>query len=231
MPAHSALAGVQACVFDAYGTLFDFHSCVEGMRDEIGPGADALSARWRQKQLEYTWLRALMRHHVGFDVVTREALDHALEAVGLDAPALRDRLMSAYLTLDAYPEVPGALDALRAAGRRLAILSNGTPAMLDAACESSGLRPRFDALLSVEAVGVFKPDPRVYQLAVDALRVPADAVCFLSANAWDVAGAACFGMRAVWVNRGSAAPERLPGEPVATIRDLGRLPGLLGDGG
>jgi len=228
MPAHSALRGVRACVFDAYGTLFDFHSAAASLRDALGPQADELSATWRTKQLEYTWLRALMRRHAPFEQVTGEALDYAFEATGVAPGDVRDRLLRAYLKLDAYPEVAGVLDALRSGGMKTAILSNGTPDMLGAAIESAGLTGSLDAVLSVEAVGVFKPDPRVYQLAVDELGVAAQDICFMSSNAWDVAGAAHFGFRVVWVNRGGAPAERLPGRPTVETRDLRGLPELLG---
>ncbi|HJK99268.1 MAG TPA: haloacid dehalogenase type II [Polyangiaceae bacterium LLY-WYZ-14_1] len=229
MAAHSELRNVRACVFDAYGTLFDFHSAVARHREEIGPKADALSAVWRQKQLEYTWLRALMRRHAPFREVTAEALDYAIEAVGLPrGDEVQETLMQAYLRLAAYPEVGEVMGRLRASRLKTAILSNGTPDMLGAAIESAGLAGTLDAVLSVEAVGVFKPDPRVYQLAVDELAVTPDRILFLSSNAWDVAGAAHFGFRVGWVNRSAAPAERLPGRATVETRDLAGLPDLLG---
>ena len=221
------MAGIRACVFDAYGTLFDVHSAVAGLRDRLGGQGDALSQLWRTKQLEYTWLRALMARHADFWQVTGEALDHALARTRVD-PAVRAPLLQAYLTLDAYPEVPDVLRRLRAGGLKTAILSNGEPKMLAAGARSAGIDGLLDAVLSVETVGVFKPDPRVYQLAVDRLGVPADAIAFQSSNAWDVHGAACFGLRPVWINRQSAPPERLPGAPEHTLEDLSGLPALLG---
>jgi 2-haloacid dehalogenase len=221
------MAGIRACVFDAYGTLFDVHSAVGGLRAKLGDRADALSQLWRAKQLEYTWLRALMGRHADFGQVTGDALDYALARTGIE-PGLRAALLQSYLTLDAYPEVPDVLRRLRAGGLTTAILSNGEPKMLKAAARSAGIDGLLDAMLSVEAVGVFKPEPRVYQLAVDRLGVPAAAIAFQSSNAWDVHGAACFGLRPVWINRQDAPPERLPGAPEHTLQDLTVLPALLG---
>jgi 2-haloacid dehalogenase len=223
------MEGIRACVFDAYGTLFDVHSAVGRLRPQVGPHADELSQLWRAKQLEYSWLRALMGRHAGFWQVTGDALDHALARIGVDA-RVREPLMQAYLSLDPYPEVADVLRRLRAAGLRLAILSNGEPAMLAAAVENAGIGALLDAVLSVEEVGVYKPDSRVYRLAVDRLEVSAEEIAFQSSNAWDVHGAACFGLRAVWINRFGAPAERLPGAAEHELRDLSGLPGLLATG-
>jgi len=222
------LAGVQACVFDAYGTLFDFASAARGCADVLGDGIDRLTALWRDKQLQYTWLRALQGQHADFWQVTGDALDFALATLGIDKPGLRGRLMDLYLRLDAFPEVPDVLRQLRNAGMRTAILSNGSPTMLDAVVKTSGLDALLDAVLSVEAVGVYKPHPKVYQLAVDRLAVPAAAIAFQSSNAWDAYAASAFGMRVVWCNRYGAQPERLPGAPDRTVRSLAELPSLVG---
>jgi 2-haloacid dehalogenase len=221
------MAGIHACVFDAYGTLFDVHSAVARIGDRLGDQADALSQLWRTKQLEYSWLRALIGRHADFWQVTGDALDYALARTGVE-PAVRAPLLEAYLRLDAYPEVPSVLRRLRAGGQKTAILSNGEPKMLAAGAQSAGIDGLLDAILSVEEVGVFKPDPRVYQLAVERLGVPANAIAFQSSNAWDVHGAACFGLRPVWVNRFGAPPERLPGAPEHELGDLTGLPALLG---
>jgi 2-haloacid dehalogenase len=222
------MEGIRACVFDAYGTLFDVHAAVGRLRPRIGAQADALSQLWRAKQLEYTWLRALMGRHVDFWQVTGDALDYALARTGIDAAPVREPLMQAYLSLDAYPEVAEVLRRLRDAGLKLAILSNGAPAMVAAAVDHAGIGALLDAVLSVEEVGVYKPDPRVYQLAVDRLAMRADQIAFQSSNAWDVHGAACFGLRPVWINRTRAPAERLPGAAEHELRDLSGLPGLLG---
>jgi 2-haloacid dehalogenase len=223
-----ALDGVKACVFDAYGTLFDFASAARACRDELGDRGDRLTALWRDKQLQYTWLRALQGRHADFWDVTGDALDFALETLELERPGLRDRLMNLYLTLDTFPEVPEVLRRLRAAGFRTAILSNGSPGMLRAAVEGSGIADLLDAVLSVEEVGVFKPHPSVYQMALDRLGVPAAAVSFQSSNSWDAYAASAFGMRVVWCNRYGQRRERLPGAPDREIRSLSELPALVG---
>ena len=221
------MTGIEACVFDAYGTLFDVHSAVARLRARIGDRAEALSQLWRSKQLEYTWLRALMGRHADFWQVTGDALDYALACTGVDT-TWREPLMQAYLTLDAYPEVPDALRRLRGGGLRAMILSNGEPGMLRAAARSAGIAELLDAILSVEEVGIFKPHPKVYRLAVDRLAVRPDQIAFQSSNAWDVSGAAAFGLRAVWINRLGMPPERLPGAAEHELRDLSGLPALLG---
>ncbi len=226
--ANPAFADIGACVFDAYGTLFDVHSAVGRSGGALGGKAGPVSALWRQKQLEYTWLRSLMGAYVDFWQVTGEGLDYALAANGIEDAALRQRLMDLYLGLDAYPDVPDALDRLRAGGRKTAILSNGAPNMLRAAVDFADLGGRLDAALSVDELRAFKPDPRVYQLAVDRLGVAAGRICFVSTNGWDAAGAAYFGFKVAWLNRFGQQPERLPGAPATVIETLAELPDLLG---
>ncbi|MEE4378924.1 MAG: haloacid dehalogenase type II [Candidatus Competibacteraceae bacterium] len=221
-------ADIQACVFDAYGTLFDVHSAVARHRERLGKHADGLSALWRSKQLEYTWLRSLMGRHSDFRQVTQDALDYAFDQFGVEDSALAEALMTAYQQLSCYPEVPSVLAQLKNHGLKLAILSNGTPAMLEAAVSNAGLADLIDPLLSVEAVGIYKPDPRVYQLAVDRLGVSPQAISFQSSNAWDAAGAASFGFRVAWINRFGQRRERLPAGPDTELNDLTALPGLLG---
>lgn len=223
-----ALAGTEFCVFDAYGTLFDFNSAVARHRALIGPQADALSEMWRAKQIQYTWLRNCMGAYAKFWQVTGEALDHCLAAHGVRDAQVREKLLGAYLALDPFPEVPAMLAALKGAGLRLAILSNGNPEMLDPMVAASGLAECFEAVLSVDAVQVFKPDPRVYRLVEARCGVKPDKVCFLSSNGWDAHGAAHFGFQTVWVNRAGAPDEYLPGTLVDQMRDLSRLPHLLG---
>ena len=225
---HPAFRDIGACVFDAYGTLFDVHSAARRAGDALGDKAAAVSAVWRDKQLQYTWLRSLMGTHTGFWQVTGEALDFALAAHGIEDDALRDRLMELYLSLEAYPDVVPALSKLRAGGKQTAILSNGSPDMLGAAVESAGLDRILDASLSIEEVGIYKPDARVYQLAVDRLGVAAKRICFVSTNCWDAHGAAHFGFTVAWMNRFGQQDERLPGRPATVIQGLDELPGLLG---
>ncbi len=219
---------VGACVFDAYGTLFDLGSALAGAAAALGDKAQAVATLWRRKQLEYSWLRSLMGRYADFWAVTGEALDHALAAHRIEAPDVRARLMSAYLTLKAYADVRPVLEALHRRRMAAAILSNGTKSMLTAVVSHAGIGPLLAEVISVEEVGIYKPHPSVYQRAVDRLAVPRERICFLSANGWDVAGAASFGFRAVWVNRDGGVPERLPAGAAAEIRDLGGLLGLLG---
>ena len=223
-----ALVGTELCVFDAYGTLFDFNSAVARHRAAVGPKADALSDMWRAKQIQYTWLRNGMGAYAKFWQVTGEALDHCLAACGIADASVREKLMGAYLALDPFPEVPAMLDMLKRAGLRTAILSNGNPEMLDPMVTASGLAHHFEAVLSVDAAGVFKPDPRIYRLVEARCGVTPDKVCFLSSNCWDAHGAAHFGFRTVWVNRAGAPDDNLPGKTVAEIGDLSQLPSLLG---
>jgi 2-haloacid dehalogenase len=219
------LTGIKACVFDAYGTLFDFATAAQRCRDVLGDDIDKLTALWRDKQLQYTWLRAAQHRHADFWQVTGDALDYTLETLHIDKPGLRDRLMKLYLTLDPFPDVPDALKQLKEAGLRTVILSNGSPMMLDAAVKAAKLE--LDAVLSVEEAGVFKPDPRVYQLAVDRLGISASAIAFQSSNAWDAYAASAFGMKVVWCNRYGQRPERLPGAPDREIRSLVDLPAII----
>jgi 2-haloacid dehalogenase len=225
--APTPLRGVRACVFDAYGTLFDFASAARQSPDVLGDDVDRLTALWRDKQLQYTWLRAAQGRHADFWQVTGDALDFALETLNLSAPGLRDRLMALYLTLDPFPEVPDVLTQLKAAGLRTAILSNGSPKMLDAAVKAAKLDALLDDVLSVEEVGVYKPHPRVYQHAVDRLAVPVSAIAFQSSNAWDAYAASAFGMQVVWCNRYGQRREHLPGSPDREIKSLAELPALV----
>lgn len=218
---------VRACVFDAYGTLFDFASAAAGCRDALGDKAGALTALWRDKQLQYTWLRGLQRRHADFWQVTSDALDFSMESLGIADTRLRERLMDLYRTLRCFPEVPQVLKELKQAGFVTAILSNGTPSMLADAVRGAQLGGLFDHVLSVEQAGVFKPHPDVYQLAVDTLGMPAAQISFQSSNAWDAHAASAFGMRVVWCNRYGQRRERLPGAPDHEIRSLAELPALL----
>jgi 2-haloacid dehalogenase len=222
------LQGIRACVFDAYGTLFDYASAAARCRDVLGDKFERLTALWRDKQLQYTWLRGLQGRHADFWQVTGDALDFALETLGIADAALRERLMRLYLSLDAFPEVPDMLRRLKAAGLRTAILSNGSPRMLSAAVENAKIADLLDAVLSVEEVGVYKPHPRVYGLAAEHFDLEPAAVSFQSSNAWDAYAASAFGMRVVWCNRYGQRHERLPGKPDREIRSLAELPALVG---
>lgn len=219
---------IDACVFDAYGTLFDVNSAVSSLHERVGPHHGALSAAWRTRQLQYTWLRSLMQVHTDFWQLTSEALAVSLREFNIDTPGLHDDLMQAYLGLSPFPEVKQVLQLLKRAGMKTAILTNGSPMMIESAVKNAGINDLIDHQLSVESVGVFKPDARVYQMAVDQLGVSAERIAFQSSNAWDAAGAAHFGFTVAWVNRYSQPSEALPGTPAAMLSTLDELPGLLG---
>ncbi len=223
----SSFPGIQACVFDAYGTLFDVNSAAERARGRLGERWQPLADTWRAKQLQYTWLRSLAGHHADFWRVTGDALDFALASLGMADPALRQELMSLYLSLGAYPEVKAALSSLRSRGLRLAVLSNGSPAMLASAVEHAGLADLLDAVLSVEEVGVYKPHPSVYGIAVKRLGLAAGRMCFVSSNGWDAFAAKAFGYRVVWCNRFGQAPERIPERPDAEVPTLAAVADLV----
>ena len=213
---------IRGYVFDAYGTLFDVHSVIDAGR-AITSDPAALSALWRQKQLEYTWLRALMGRYEDFWAVTEAALRHSVRRLGLRADdAQLARLMEAYLSLACFAEVPAALERL--AGRPRAILSNGSPRMLAAAVTASGLERHLQHVLSVDAVKTYKPSPAVYALAPRALGIPAAELLFVSSNAWDIAGAKSFGYQVAWCNRTGAPAEELGAAPDLVITRLDELP-------
>jgi 2-haloacid dehalogenase len=222
------LEGVRACVFDAYGTLFDTASPVKKLAVEIGEPAEPLGRLWRQKQLEYTWLRSLMGVHADFWHVTGDALDYALDSLGISEPGLRDELMALYLKLDAFADVAEALQAVKSRSLRTVILSNGSPSMLDSLVRAAGLEKAFDMVLSVEDVGIYKPSRRVYRHALQKLQLhDAPSVCFVSANSWDAQAGAQFGYQSVRVNRAGLKDDRIPGKVSATIASLSELAGLL----
>jgi 2-haloacid dehalogenase len=214
------LSGIRACVFDAYGTLFDVSSIARAAQDEIGEAWQPLSELWRAKQLQYTWLRGLAGHHADFWQVTGDALDFAMDSVGLTSKLLRERLLNRYLQIDAYPDVAPTLQHLKSRGMKLAILSNGTPRMLAAAVTHAQLDGCFDAILSVEEAGIYKPHSSVYRLAPERLELRTDEICFLSSNGWDAYSAKAFGFRVLWCNRSGQQAERIPAQPDGEIPDL-----------
>lgn len=221
-------AAVRACVFDAYGTLFDLGGLTRAALPALGRArTDALNALWRRKQLEYSWLRSLMGRHTDFWHVTGESLDHAMAAQGLADPLLRARLMEAWLTPPPFADAAPGLASVREGGLRTAILSNGSVEMLTAAVNAAGFERLFDAVLSVEPAGVFKPHPAVYALAVDRLDLAPAEIAFVTANGWDAAGAAAFGFKVAWLNRAGAPRETLPTGPKAELRSLAELAPLL----
>lgn len=221
------LAGIRACVFDAYGTLFDVNSATAPYLRELGDKADGLNRLWREKQLQYSWLRACQGKHADFWQVTGDALDFAIRSLGIGDDELRRRLMQSWLALGAYPEVPGTLARLKDMGLKLAILSNGTPDMLRSAVEIAKLNSLLDAIFSVEQAGVYKPHPRVYRLAVDGLGIAPDQICFVSSNAWDAYAASAFGLRVIWCNRAGQPEENLPGKPDVLLSSLAEMPSCV----
>ncbi len=211
---------VKACVFDAYGTLFDVSAPVTAIAQELGGKASTIASQWRSKQLEYTWLRSLMGRYVNFAQVTADSLDYALAAHGLSGSPVRDRLLASFTSLAAYPDAEACLKTLRAGGARTGILSNGSPPMLAAAVTSAKLGPLFDYILSVDTVQIYKPSPKVYELATNAFGVEAGEIAFVSGNAWDCAGASSFGFRVIHVNRLGQPDERLGASPHAHAANL-----------
>lgn len=213
---------IKALVFDAYGTLFDVHSVVAECEAAFPGKGTALSQLWRTKQLEYTWLRSLMGRYVDFEAVTAAALGTACRMLGLVLDEQTSgRLLQAYRTLAPFREVPAALERLR--GRKLAILSNGSPAMLEAVVSNAGLTHLFDAVISVDSLRIFKPHPGVYALAGDTLGMSPSEIGFVSSNFWDISGAASFGFRTYWINRTGQTPDDLGFAPKAVLQSLDQL--------
>jgi 2-haloacid dehalogenase len=210
-------------VFDAYGTLFDVHAAIAKFRNAVGVDADRLSDLWRTKQLEYTWTLTLAGRYADFWTLTVHALDFALDRTPSVDRALKPRLLDAYLTLDAFADARTALRTLKANGQLTAILSNGTPRMLDAAIDAAKLRSELDRVLSVDTVRMYKPRPEVYRLVIDAFHVAPGEITFVSSNRWDVMGAAAFGFNTVWVNRSDAPAEYRDLAPQKVLRDLNAL--------
>jgi len=216
----------RAYVFDAYGTLFDVHAAIARHRSAAGPDAERFSEIWRLKQLEYSWTLTLAGRYVDFWTLTERALDYAFARFASVDRALRPKLLDAYLTLDAYPDAQPAVAALKARGLSTAILSNGTPRMLAAAVAASGMTGLFDAVLSVDAVRMYKPRAQVYGLVTDALALRPAQVAFVSSNRWDVMGAATFGCRPLWINRARLPEEYAEQPPLRVLADLAALASL-----
>ena len=225
---------ITTCIFDAYGTLFDVAAAARVAAGEPGAGDlakrwPALAEAWRLKQLQYTWLRAITGAHTDFWTVTQDGLDWALDATGLAGnAALRERLLALYWELQAYPEVPAMLSALKQARLNTAILSNGSPDMLQGAVASAQIGGLLDDVLSVETVGIFKPAEAVYDLVGQRFGCDKDQVLFVSSNGWDAAGASGYGFETAWVNRAGDPVDRLPWRPKHMLQDLVRIPELAG---
>jgi 2-haloacid dehalogenase len=223
------MSDIRAAIFDAYGTLLDVHAAMARHAGAIGPNWPAVSADWRRKQLEYSWVRSLAgpAHHRDFWGLTEQALTWTAARHGVTDAALLAEVLNAYRRLDAYPEVSGVLRQLRDRGLGTAILSNGEPGMLADAVRAAGIEALLDDILSIETVGIFKPDPRVYRMAADRVGLAPNRIAFVSSNAWDAFGAHAFGFRVFWVNRAGDPPEYDLRGAVAELPDLTALPQAL----
>lgn len=221
------MAAIEAMLFDAYGTLFDLRSAVAPHAARLGDRTERVLALWRQKQLEYTWTASLRDAYRDFDAITRDALAYALPAADLAEETLAAALMESFLTLAPYPDADATLRSLKARGLRLGILSNGTPAMLQRLIETRPFAELLDPILSVDAVRVFKPHRRVYQLGVDALDLAPDRIGFVSGNAWDAGGASGFGFRVFWLNRASQPIEYGLADRATILSTLAEIPAAL----
>jgi len=218
----------QAYVFDAYGTLFDVHAAVRSHAEAVGPKHEAVSALWRAKQLEYSWVRTLMNRYVDFWCCTQDGLAFALDAHGLYSTALMERLLSAYRELQAFDDVVTCLAALKAKGLKTAILSNGSPQMLLAAVDAAGIGGLLDRAISVDRLRLYKTHPAAYAMVEEELGVQRNQVSFQSSNAWDIAGASAFGFRCVHINRNQTPSEYGDVSVSSAVRDLDELMKLDG---
>ena len=213
---------IKAIVFDAYGTLFDVNSAAEKCKGKIGDKWEGFANFWRTTQLEYTWLRSLMKRHKDFWQVTEDSLDKSMKAFKIDS-SMKNELLNLYKVLSPYPEVKEVLKKLKVKEYKLAILSNGTPALLSELVKSSNLENIFDDLFSVEKVRIYKPDSKVYDMPIKKYQIKPDEVAFLSANTWDVSGGGNYGYNAIWVNRNNNIFDNLDYEPKNEIKNLKQL--------
>ena len=217
---------IKAIVFDAYGTLFDVNSAAEKCKGKIGDKWEGFANFWRTTQLEYTWLRSLMKRHKDFWQVTEDSLDKSMKAFKIDS-SMKNELLNLYKVLSPYPEVKEVLKKLKVKEYKLAILSNGTPALLSELVKSSNLENIFDDLFSVEEVRIYKPDSKVYDMPIKKYQIKPDEVAFLSANTWDVSGGGNYGYNAIWVNRNNNIFDNLDYEPKNEIKNLKQLIGVI----
>ena len=217
---------VKSVVFDAYGTLFDVNSAAEKCKDKIGDEWEGFANFWRTTQLEYTWLRSLMKRHKDFWTVTEDSLDKSMKIFNIDI-AMKNELLNLYKTLSPYPEVKEVLNKLKKKNYKLSILSNGTPALLNELVKSNDLENIFDDLFSIEEVGVYKPDSKVYEMPIKKYQIKSEEVTFLSANTWDVSGGGNYGYNAIWVNRNNNTFDNLDYNPKNQINNLTQLLNLI----
>ena len=216
------MKNIKAIIFDAYGTLFDVNSAAEKCKDKIGDKWEGFANYWRTTQLEYTWLRSLMNRHKDFWQVTEDSLDKSMKAFNID-PFMRDELLSLYKVLSPFKEVPEVLKILKEKNFKLAVLSNGTPALLKELVKSNNLDNVFDDLFSIEQVGIYKPDSKVYDIPINKYRIQKNEVAFLSSNTWDVSGGGNYGYQSIWVNRNENIFDNLDYKPKNEIKDLSEL--------
>ena len=220
------MKNVKAIIFDAYGTLFDVNSAAEKCKDKIGDKWEPFANFWRTTQLEYTWLRSLMGRHKDFWQVTEDSLDKSMKAFNIDS-SMKNELLNLYKILSPYKEVPETLKALKEKKFKLAILSNGTPSLLNELVKSNNLNNLFDDIFSIEEVGVYKPDSKVYDIPVKKYKIKKDEIAFLSANTWDVSGGGNYGYQAIWVNRNNNIFDNLDYKPTNEIKSLKELTNLI----
>ena len=220
------MKNIKAIIFDAYGTLFDVNSAAEKCKYKIGDKWEGFANYWRTTQLEYTWLRSLMNRHKDFWQVTEDSLDKSMKAFNID-PSMRNELLDLYKVLSPFKEVPEVLKTLKEKKFKLAILSNGTPALLNELVKSNKLDNIFDDLFSIEQVGIYKPDSKVYDMPIQKYRIEKSEVAFLSANTWDVSGGGNYGYNAIWVNRNKNIFDNLDYKPNSEIKDLSELLSLI----
>ena len=220
------MKNIKAIIFDAYGTLFDVNSAAEKCKDKIGEKWEPFANFWRTTQLEYTWLRSLMKRHKDFWQITEDSLDKSMKAFNID-PKMKDELLNLYKVLSPFQEVPKTLKTLKEKNFKLAILSNGTPSLLNELVKSNNLDNLFDDLFSIEEVGVYKPDSKVYDLPIKKYEIKKNEVAFLSANTWDVSGAGNYGYNAIWVNRNNNIFDYLDYKPNNQIKSLTELTSLI----
>ncbi len=220
------MKNVKAIIFDAYGTLFDVNSAAEKCKDKIGDKWESFANYWRTTQLEYTWLRSLMKKHKDFCQITEDSLDKSMKAFKIDS-SMRDELLDLYKILSTFPEVKEVLNNLKEKNYKLAILSNGTPALLNKLVKSNNLESIFDDIFSVEEVGIYKPDSKVYDIPIKKYQIQKDEVVFLSANTWDVSGGGNYGYNSVWVNRNNNIFDYLDYKPQDQVKHLGEILDLI----
>ena len=220
------MKNIKAIIFDAYGTLFDVNSAAEKCKDKIGDKWENFATFWRTTQLEYTWLRSLMKRHKDFWQITEDSLDKSMRAFSID-PSMKNELLNLYKVLSPFKEVPETLKKLKGRNFKLAILSNGTPSLLDELVKSNNLDKLFDDIFSIEEVGIYKPDSRVYDLPIKKYKIKNSEVIFLSANTWDVSGGGNYGYQSIWVNRNNNIFDNLDYKPSNQIKDLTELFSLI----